>query len=183
MITLPATGRQDSDGADIAFNTLHEQMHRRGLRPTSARIYVLHVLCEHQQEPIAAERVFMQLSDAGVRLSLGTVYRVLGELQQIGLVHKEWQGQDVGKHRYFLAPPLGTPEHYTFVCRACGRHMVVVDKSFAALLQRQARAAGFDLGLATLALDVTCNACTQDASASAAAAPAARARRSGTMGR
>lgn len=147
--------RQDADRAD----PVHEQMRRKGLRPTSARICVLQIMQQHQQAPIAAERAFQQLGDIGISLSLGTVYRVLGELQQIGLVHKEWQGAESGKHSYFLAPPLGTPSSYTFRCRDCRCEMVVTDPSFAALMQRQARAAGFDRGLATLALEMCCNMC------------------------
>lgn len=150
-----AVPRQGGDRADPVY----EQMRRKGLRPTSARICVLQVMQHHQQVPIAAERVFQQLGEIGIRLSLGTVYRVLGELQQIGLVQKEWQGAESGKHSYFLVPPLGTPVSYTFVCRDCRRQMVVTDPSFTALIQRQARAAGFDRGLATLALEVYCNIC------------------------
>lgn len=156
-----APPRQGGDRADPVY----EQMRRKGLRPTSARVCVLQIMQQHQQAPIAAERVFQQLGDIGISLSLGTVYRVLGELQQIGLVHKEWQGAESGKHSYFLVPPLGTPVSYTVVCRDCRRQMVVTDPSFAALMQRQARAAGFDLGLATLALEVCCNTCV-DASVS-----------------
>ncbi|MRX06624.1 hypothetical protein GJ697_02100 [Pseudoduganella sp. FT25W] len=146
------------------------QLRKLGLRPTSARVCVLQVLNEHVHESLPAERIFLLLIEIGISVSLGTIYRVLNELEQRGMVHKEWYALDpAGKSRYVLASAVVAPIACQLLCPSCGRSHSVTDKLFLEALQRQARAGGSDQGLASAVISIPCNQC-----ASAAPTPAAQ---------
>lgn len=136
------------------------QLRQHGLRPTTARSSVLQVMQESADTALAAERVFERVDKMGVQCSLGTVYRVLHELDQCGLVQRELHaGDQAGKSRYVLAPSILPPAEYAFVCQDCRRQSVVKDKHFADLLYRYAKALGFELSLSALVVPITCNDC------------------------
>lgn len=148
------------------------QLRKLGLRPTSSRVCVLQVLQGPQQGPLAAERIFQQLAQIGISISLGTIYRSLHELVQHGLVQREWYaGDPAGKSRYLMVPAVRPPSAFTVVCRVCRRDIPVRDQQLGEALHRQAVAAGFDRMLASIAIDVVCNDCAAGVPP-AAAAPA-----------
>lgn len=61
-----------------------ENLHRHGLKPTAARIRVLELIRSSPQRHLSAEDIYRLALDENMGISLGTVYRVLGELEQVG---------------------------------------------------------------------------------------------------
>jgi len=146
---------------------LFHKLRTKGLRPTSARAGVLHILQNRQEQAFHAEQIFVALSGLGIRVSLGTVYRVLQELEQTGLaVRERSDAAPMAKSCFRMASKAPTPRAYSFVCPLCRRHARVEDRALIELLQRQARAAGFDAGFdangSALVLEVTCNGCAEE---------------------
>lgn len=139
---------------------MQAQLRRRGLRPTSARLHVLQILREHRLLALPSERIFMLLAARDMNVSLGTIYRILSELEHAGMVQREWHVADaVGKSRYLLAPAVHTPQSYDLVCPSCASRHTITDKFFLEVMQQQARAGGFELGVASTAISMLCNRC------------------------
>lgn len=136
------------------------QLRKLGLRPTSARVCVLQMLHQHPDEALSAERIFQHFVEIGLSVSLGTIYRVLNEMEQSGLLQRERRVDEAtAKSRYQLAPEVSPPSSYAFCCRVCAKAMVVADKQFSESLYRQAKAAGFDRMLQQMSVQVVCNDC------------------------
>ncbi len=136
------------------------QLRKLGMRPTSARVCVLQVLHDHPDEPLSAERFFQYFVEIGLSVSLGTIYRVLNEMEHSGLLQRERRADEAtAKSRYRLAPEVLPPSSYAFCCRVCAKVMVVADKQFSETLYRQAKSAGFDLKLPQMSIQVVCNDC------------------------
>ena len=138
---------QQLQGTNAKENTrLFAQLRAHGLRPTSARVWILQVLLDAAHSSLSAERVFQQISKHGVRVSLATIYRVLQELVQCKLAQREWHVVDsLGKSLYLVAPAVLPPSSYAFACRICQRQIVVADRQLNDHLHRQAKAADFEL--------------------------------------
>ncbi|NGZ84804.1 Fur family transcriptional regulator [Duganella aceris] len=136
------------------------QLRKLGMRPTSARVCVLQVMHQHPDEPLAAEQIFQHFVEIGLSVSLGTIYRVLNEMEHSGLLQRERRADEAtAKSRYRLAPEVLPPSSYAFCCRVCAKVMVVADKQFSETLYQQARSAGFDRMLPQMSIQVVCNDC------------------------
>lgn len=98
-------------------HTMHKPEHLKnaGLKTTLPRLKVLQLFEDSTERHLSAEEVYKLLSDAGELVSLATVYRVLTQFQQAGLLvqHHFDSGRSVfelnsGKH------------HDHIVCQQCG---------------------------------------------------------------
>jgi Fe2+ or Zn2+ uptake regulation protein len=153
---------------------VYEQLREHRIRPTAARIGVLQVLHEADGGYRNAEQVYLSLYDAGLRFSMASIYRVLQELSQSGLLLRHWSKSDqAGKSRFMLAPAVLPPTVYIAVCRICAQRMEIEDATFAENLHRVAQGAGFGAALHTLSLGVTCNACCAEQPAPPSTHPSA----------
>lgn len=145
---------------------VYDQLRDRRIRPTAARIGVMEVMREAEGGYRNAEQVYLSLHDSGLRFSMASIYRVLQELSQAGLLLRHWSKTDqAGRSSFVLAPEILPPQVYTAVCPVCARRMRIGDSTFADNLHRVAQGAGFDAGLHGLTLSVTCNACVTPESA------------------
>lgn len=61
-----------------------------GLKVTSARLTILKLLETSQDRHLSAESIHQQLKDQGEEVVLATVYRVLAQFEEAGLVHKHY---------------------------------------------------------------------------------------------
>lgn len=138
---------------------LAAQLGKHGLRKTAGRILVLQALHAHWPVPLVAERIFLAADQPGMGVTLGTVYRVLREFEQCGLVQREHTLAAVGKCSYLLSPAQPAPSSYHICCPCCAREHRVTDRLFLESMQRQAREGGFDASLGTTAINVVCNRC------------------------
>lgn len=63
-----------------------KDLREAGLKVTSPRLKVLHILESSDQRHMSAEAIYRALLDAGEELGLATVYRVLTQFEHAGLV-------------------------------------------------------------------------------------------------
>lgn len=87
-----------------------------GLKVTSPRVKILHVLEQSKDRHLSAEDVYRVLMNAGEDVGLATIYRVLTQFEEAGLVHRHnFEGDsavfelDDGQH------------HDHLVCVRCGK--------------------------------------------------------------
>jgi Fur family ferric uptake transcriptional regulator len=97
----------------------HGKLRGCGYRATVGRDAVLDVLSQ-ADEHLSAEDIYMKIHPIHPGIGLTSIYRTLGILVNIGMVHKFDFGH--GRARYELAEhPGGRGHHHHLVCTGCGR--------------------------------------------------------------
>lgn len=132
------------------MNRAHE-LKSSGLKATLPRLKILEAFERSQRRHMSAEDVYRMLVVEGADIGLATVYRVLMQFEQAGLLTRS--NFESGKAVF----ELNEGQHHDhLVCLTCGR----VEEFFdAAIEQRQrevARSHGFELQEHTLALYAAC---------------------------
>ena len=128
-----------------------DELKNSGLKATLPRIKVLEMFQRTAQRHMSAEDVFKMLLVEGADVGLATVYRVLMQFEQAGILSRNHfeSGKAVfelneGKH------------HDHLVCMDCGR----VEEFFDAEIEKRqhivAQARGYELQEHALALYATC---------------------------
>jgi Fur family transcriptional regulator, ferric uptake regulator len=126
-----------------------------GLKATPPRIKVLEIFQRAEPRHSSAEDVYKVLVDEGSEIGLATVYRVLMQLAQVGLLTR--CRFETGKAVFELN--RGT-HHDHLVCLGCGRVDEFYDAEIEARQREVARAIGFGLQEHALALYGLCSDCT-----------------------
>lgn len=74
-----------------------QNLHKAGLKATAARIRILQLLEQSTARHLSAEDVYRLLLEAGEEIGLATVYRVLSQFEEAGLVvrHNFEEGRSV----------------------------------------------------------------------------------------
>ncbi|MBL8327189.1 MAG: ferric iron uptake transcriptional regulator [Rubrivivax sp.] len=128
-----------------------EEIKSSGLKATLPRIKILDVFRHAERRHMTAEDVYRALLAEGADVGLATVYRVLMQFEQAGLLTRS--NFESGKAVY----ELNEGQHHDhLVCLDCGRVEEFVD---ADIEQRQRTVAlnrGFDLQEHSLALYARC---------------------------
>ena len=65
-----------------------EELRKAGLKATGPRIKILQFLADAKEHHVSAEDVYKSLTDAGEDIGLATVYRVLTQFEEAGLVDR-----------------------------------------------------------------------------------------------
>ncbi len=133
-----------------------DELRTRGLKVTLPRTKVLDVLREGQVH-MSADEVHRHLISRGVEIGLATVYRVLSQLEQVGLVQR--QSFEAGHAVYELARG---DHHDHLVCVRCGKVEEFHDAQIEALQQQVAQERGFVLVEHHLSLLGTCGRCREE---------------------
>ena len=128
-----------------------DELKNSGLKATLPRIKILDVFQRTQQRHMTAEDVFKALLADGADVGLATVYRVLMQFEQAGLLVRS--NFESGKAVF----ELNEGQHHDhLVCLNCGR----VEEFFDAQIEQRQRAIaqerGFDLQEHSLALYAAC---------------------------
>lgn len=122
-----------------------------GLKATLPRLHILDIFRDTNRRHLSAEDVYRLLLDKNVEIGLATVYRVLMQLQQAGLLkHARF---DEGKAVYELDDGQ---HHDHLVCTDCGRVQEFHDEVIEQHQHQAARRLGFELGEHTLILYGRC---------------------------
>lgn len=93
-----------------------ESLRRVGLKATLPRLRILEVIQDNQAEHLSAENVYRKLIDLGDHIGLATVYRVLAQFEDAGLVIRH--NIDSGADLFELAPDK---HHDHMICTRCGK--------------------------------------------------------------
>jgi Fur family ferric uptake transcriptional regulator len=128
-----------------------DDLKNSGLKATLPRIKVLEVFQHSAQRHMAAEDVYKALLAEGTEIGLATVYRVLMQFEQAGLLSRSHF--ESGKSVFELNEGR---HHDHLVCVTCGR----VEEFYDAEIERRQRAVaaerGFELQEHALSLYALC---------------------------
>lgn len=100
------------------------QLKQHGLKATLPRLKILNILDRPHQRHLSAEDIYQYLRDAGEDVALATIYRVLTQFEQAGILirHNFENGRSVFE--------LDQGEHHDhLVCTNCGKVIEFVDES------------------------------------------------------
>ncbi len=120
----------------------------RGLRKTYPRLKVLEALESSPGAHLSAEEIFTWLDQKNAGLALSTIYRVLAQLAEIGILRKHQFGD--GTHTKFEIETGKQHDH--LICAQCGRILEFHAPKLMELHSGIARHYGFDLYQHTLTL-------------------------------
>jgi Fur family ferric uptake transcriptional regulator len=126
-----------------------------GLRRGGARSAVVAFL-GGQTCCVSAHEIHEGVRDAGGRVGIASVYRVLETLAEHGLVQRVDVGDGVA--RYEPAQPDGHHHHH-LVCDDCGRVQPFSDEPLERALERTAGKLGYSLGTHDVVLRGACRDC------------------------
>jgi Fur family transcriptional regulator, ferric uptake regulator len=128
-----------------------DELKSSGLKATLPRIKILEVFQHAQRRHMTAEDVFKALLNEGSDIGLATVYRVLMQFEQAGLLTRS--NFESGKAVF----ELNEGQHHDhLVCLNCGRVEEFFDPEIEARQRAVAQARGFDLQEHSLALYANC---------------------------
>ncbi len=128
-----------------------EELKSSGLKATLPRIKILEVFQTSQQRHMTAEDVFKILLNEGSDVGLATVYRVLMQFEQAGLLSRHHF--EAGKSVF----ELNEGQHHDhLVCLDCGRVEEFFDPEIEKRQRSVALARGFELQDHALSLYAAC---------------------------
>ena len=128
-----------------------EELKSSGLKATLPRIKILEVFQSTARRHMTAEDVYKALLVDGADIGLATVYRVLMQFEQAGLLTRS--NFESGKSVF----ELNEGQHHDhLVCLTCGRVEEYYDAEIELRQRSIAEARGFDLQEHSLALYARC---------------------------
>ena len=128
-----------------------EELKSSGLKATLPRIKILEVFQNTSRRHMTAEDVFKALLAEGADIGLATVYRVLMQFEQAGLLTRS--NFESGKSVFELNEGR---HHDHLVCMSCGRVEEFFDPEIEKRQRAVAQARGFELQEHSLALYAAC---------------------------
>jgi Fur family ferric uptake transcriptional regulator len=128
-----------------------DELKNSGLKATLPRIKVLEVFQKTAQRHMSAEDVFKALLSEGSDVGLATVYRVLLQFEQAGILSRNHF--ETGKAVFELNEGK---HHDHLVCLDCGRVEEFFDADIEKRQHAVAKTRGFELQDHALALYATC---------------------------
>lgn len=157
---MPMAGSHSMPGGD---SRIFERLRAARLRPTSARICILQILSASERAALHAESIYQQLLQIGIAVSLGTIYRVLKEMEQSGLLLREREASASGnKARYLIKPDRVETDSCYLVCRVCERSVLMQDAALIEQLRGTAALHGMEIGARVLSVQMRCASCAED---------------------
>lgn len=109
-----------------------------GLKATVPRLKILDLFEQHSKRHLTAEDVYRMLSDEGQDIGLATVYRVLTQFEQAGLLIRHHFDSDRAVFE------LNQGDHHDhLVCLQCGKVEEFVDSEIEERQERIAHDRGF----------------------------------------
>ena len=141
-----------------------DEIKNSGLKATLPRIKILEVFQQSSQRHMTAEDVFKVLLHDGSDIGLATVYRVLLQFEQAGILSRNHfeSGKESGKAVFELNE--GT-HHDHLICVVCGKVEEFYDPEIERRQQAIAQERGYKLQDHALSLYVVCEkeACQKSA--------------------
>jgi len=131
-----------------------KDLKQAGLKATLPRIKILTLLEENTVRHVSAEDVYKTLLEAGEDLSLATVYRVLTQFEQAGLVTRH---HFEGGHSVFELNEGGHHDH--ILCVKCGRVDEFVDTVIEDRQKKIAAEKGYNMTDHSLYIFGICQSC------------------------
>lgn len=131
-------------------------LRKAGLKSTVPRLKILAVLEHSDVRHMSAEDLYRRLLDANEDIGLATVYRVLTQFEQAGLVVRH--NFDAGRAVYELNDES---PHEHLICTECNAVIEFEDQELVEHLRDVTRQENFDLQSHSLYLYGVCSACQE----------------------
>ena len=132
------------------------ELKKAGLKVTAPRIKILHILENSRQRHMSAEEVYKALLEGGEDIGLATVYRVLTQFEQAGMVKRH---HFEGGQAVFEIEQGGHHDH--ILCVKCGRVDEFVDETIEQRQHAIAAQKGYSMTDHSLYIYGVCAACQQ----------------------
>ena len=129
----------------------NNELRKAGLKVTLPRVKILQMLDSTDQRHMSAEDVYRTLLQQGLDVGMATIYRVLAQFEQAGLLCRN--SFDGDKAIYELDEGL---HHDHLVCLDCGHVEEFYDAEIEKLQHRIARDKGYRLSEHSLSLYAHC---------------------------
>jgi Fur family ferric uptake transcriptional regulator len=137
----------------------NRDLKKAGLKATAPRIKILEILEKNKNAHVSAEDVYKTLLSMGEEVGLATVYRVLTQFEQAGLVTRH---NFEGGHSLF---ELDQGEHHDhLLCVKCGRVDEFVDDTIEQRQRLVAEKAGYEMTDHSLVIYGICAECQKQVS-------------------
>jgi Fur family ferric uptake transcriptional regulator len=128
-----------------------DELKSTGLKATLPRLKILEIFQRGKQRHMTAEDVFRVLMEERADIGLATVYRVLTQFEQAGLLNRS--NFESGKAVY----EINEGQHHDhLVCLDCGRVEEFYDAEIEKRQQAVALAKGFEISDHALAIYASC---------------------------
>ncbi len=122
------------------MSTENQELRKVGLKVTLPRVKILQLLEQSHERHMSAEDVYKALLEAGEEVGLATVYRVLTQFEQAGLVERH---NFDGGHSVF---ELDSGDHHDhMVCTESGQVLEFHNDEIERLQRKVAEELGFEL--------------------------------------
>ena len=129
----------------------NQDLKRVGLKITPPRIRVLRILHSADKKHLSAEAIYKALLEAKEDISLATVYRVLTQLENAGLIERH---SFDGGYAVFEVSKQGHHDH--IVCLKCGHVTEFCDTAIETRQEEVAKHHGFNMAYHTHAIYGEC---------------------------
>ncbi|HEX6928324.1 MAG TPA: ferric iron uptake transcriptional regulator [Gammaproteobacteria bacterium] len=117
-----------------------QDLRKAGLKVTLPRMKILEILEKSAQRHMSAEDMYKALLDSGEEIGLATVYRVLTQFEDAGLVTRH---HFEGGHSMF---EMNEGDHHDHIlCVKCGRVDEFVDEGIEERQEQIAKEAGYEM--------------------------------------
>ena len=130
-----------------------EKVPDKKMRHSETRDRIYELLCASDMHP-SAEMIYYALKNENPSLSLGTVYRNLRQLEEMGLVTRVTSVND--KERY----DANTMDHVHFVCSECERVIDLHPADIESIMKSCAHFYGVRAERISIVLGGVCQNCT-----------------------
>jgi Fur family ferric uptake transcriptional regulator len=134
-----------------------DELKQAGLKATRPRLMILQLLEDAEERHLTAEGVYRSLLDSGEEVGLATVYRVLTQFEQAGLVKRHHFD---GERAFFELDENKHHDH--MVCMRCGKVEEFVNDEIERLQREVAKEHGFKLTDHRMELYGLCADCQEE---------------------
>jgi Fur family transcriptional regulator, ferric uptake regulator len=135
----------------------HERLASTGYRRGGGRSALIELL-DGQECALSAQEIEDRLRGGERKVGRATVYRVLDELDRLGLIARVEIGD--GVTRYESLFPDGAEHHHHLVCDSCGKLIPFMDDELERAIRRVARREGFAIEDHDVTLHGACADCS-----------------------
>jgi Fur family transcriptional regulator, ferric uptake regulator len=137
---------------DRAAGLLADAGHRRG----GARAELLELMAE-QRCALSAFEIEDRLAERPRRVSRASIYRILEELEEVGVVQRVDVGNGITRYE---ALGRGHAHHHHLVCDSCGSLEPFVDEGLERAVARAAEHVPLEVSEHEIVLHGTCRSCS-----------------------
>lgn len=130
----------------------NQDLRKAGLKVTLPRVKILELLERAENHHMSAENVYKALIEQGEDVGLATVYRVLTQFEQVGIVQRHNFENNLSVFE------IAQDQHHDhLVCNQCGKVIEFHNEEIEALQEKVAEKNGFILSGHSLILYGTCD--------------------------